>query len=97
MKYLIESQGLNGERLYMRRKNRYGSWTYWRPDALRFDSRWEAKGALSDRRPEPGFRFVVRADQNMDFTVFPPKVVSRIRPALMKRGERRWKERMARV
>lgn len=97
MKYLIESQGLNNERLYLRRKNRYGSWTYWRPDARRFDSCLEAEKALSDRRPKPGFRFVVRADQNMDFSVFPPKVVSRIRPALMKRGERQWNERMARV
>lgn len=90
MKYLVEKADDQGRRLYLRSKNRYGSWTWWRWDARRFDTRDEAEGYV-----KPGAEFVVEAVENMDFSVSPPKAVTRVRPKLIERAERRWKERQA--
>jgi hypothetical protein len=94
VKHLIEADDGSGRRLYLRQKDRrHNRWTYWRWDAIRFETRSAAEEAV--KRDCAGVEaFVVEAVKNMDFSVRPPKIVSRTRPAAMKRAERQYEERL---
>lgn len=96
MKYLVEASDGRGRRLYLREKDRrHGRWTYWRWDASRFDTRAEAEFKVKRSAAVGAFSVeVVEAVENMDFSTVPPTAVSRIRPALMKRAEKQYEERL---
>jgi hypothetical protein len=90
--HLVEAMDDVGRRLYLRKKSRYGRWTWYRPLAIRFGSREKAAAALKRVR-KPGF--VVHVTENMDFHAVPPAPRTRIRKSLMDRAERQDEERRA--